>query len=133
MDKHINFRLDEKEFLELEKVAKRNNMNISEAVRTSLKSELAKISKQKNKSLSPEDSQKVLELMGKIMTNVSKIQSSNAKAGSNINQLAKSVNQGKVVFLSKDDFGDYAEKLDNMNKFLGQCSEVLNKIWQLLV
>lgn len=130
--KHINVRFESDMFDEIAEIAKENRRTKSEVVRTALEGELAKISEQTNKKLTDEQRAAVLKIMGAIMTDISAIRNDNVKLGNNVNQIAKSMNQG-VSVVSEIELAAYDKLEKTVDAQLDQFSKGLDAIWRILV
>jgi len=130
--KHINVRFEEEIYADIVKRAEQERRSKSDVVRTALSGELAKISEQTNKVLTNEQRLAVLNIMGKVMTHVSVIRNDNAKLGRNVNQIAKSMNQG-IPGVSKIDLEAYKDLEKRVDAELSQFSKGLDAIWRILV
>lgn len=130
--KHINVRFEEAIYADIVKRAEKERRSKSDVVRTALSGELAKISEQTNKVLTNEQRVAVLNIMGKVMTHVSVIRNDNAKLGRNVNQIAKSMNQG-IPGVSKIELEAYKDLEKRVDAELSQFSKGLDAIWRILV
>lgn len=130
--KHINVRFEEEIYADIVKRAEQERRSKSDVVRTALSGELAKISEQTNKVLTNEQRVAVLNIMGKVMTHVSVIRNDNAKLGRNVNQIAKSMNQG-IPGVSKIELEAYKDLEKRVDAEMSQFSKGLDAIWRILV
>lgn len=87
----INVRVSEEDMKLIESVAQENRMSKSDVVRLAMRGELKKVTDGRNKSLSNEEREQALKTLGRLTEEMVAVRHDNARMGSNVNQIAKSL------------------------------------------